>query len=162
MTEYEDNHEFTKAVQSMLADKTLTEFIPLREQNIKLFALLSIRTDAQGEHVEAKGTPIVCKKIPPHFEVLTKGQYLIIGDYYFWTHANEIAQQAALHRALMQIEIEKDEEKKTVKLKSRKPDVQEFSTTVARFGAWNDALLGFREAFRTSAKVFAESHKPKT
>jgi hypothetical protein len=161
MIEYEQNQDFSQAVYEMLADKTITEFNPLREYEVKVFALLCIRTDKDGEHVEGTGAPVVCKKISPPFQVLTKGHYLIIGEYYFWTHANEIAQKAALHRALMQIEVEKDDEKKTLKFKSRKPDIQEFRSTVARFGAWNESLLDFREAFKISAKAFAESQKPK-
>ena len=161
MIEYESNNDFSQAVHSMMADKTITEFNPLREQDVKVFALLCIRTDSEGEHVEGKGAPILCKKIAAPYEVLTKGKYLIIGEYYFWTHANEVAQKAALHRALMQVEIEKDEEKKTVKFKTRKPEIQEFRSTVARFGAWNDSLLDFREAFKTAAKALVEKHQPK-
>ena len=161
MTEYEENPEFKAAVEKMLADKTLVEFNSIREhENITVLTLLCSRTDAKGEFVACKGPPIVCRKIPAPFEAITGAHYLLIADYYFWNHANEIQQKANLFHALMCINIE-DTEKGEVKTSTRKPEVQVFRSEVARFGAHNDVLLDIREALKQSAKQFAENMKAK-
>lgn len=164
MIEYEVNDEFGRAVEDMVANKSITEFNPLREHEIKLLTQLCIRTNKDGDHVEGPGAPIVCKKVPAAYRELIDGDYVIIADYYFWNHNDEIKQKAALHRALMQIEVEekeKDNGEKKLMMKMRKPEIQEFRSTVARFGAYNDALLDFREAMKSSARTFVDAHKPR-
>lgn len=160
MIEYEENAEFKAAVEDMLAEKPLVEFNAIREHEIVVFSLLCVRTDANEEHVQCKGDPIVCKKIPPPLQLLTGGHYLIIGDYYFWTHANKEQQRANLYHALMHIEVE-ESDKGGVKIGTRKPEVRVFRSEVTRFGAHNELLLDFREAFKQSAKQFTETHKTK-
>lgn len=160
MIEYEVNAKFAKDVTDMMADASLVEFNPIREQEVEILTLIKTQTDSKGEHVEPKGNPVVCKKIPPAYQLLTKGKYLIVGDYYFWTHATDLQKNAAIHRALSTVGVERSK-KGLIVLKTRKPDVQEFRATIARFGAWNEPLLDAREAFKTAAKSFAESQKPK-
>ncbi len=161
MTEYEDNKEFKAAIEKMLANKTLVELNPIREnESVTIFSLLCIRTDQEGEHVQGKGAPIICRKIPAPFEALTGGQYLVIADYYFWNHADAHQQEAKLYHALMHINVEKGDDG-ALKLGTRKPDVQVFPSEVARYGAHTDGLLNIRESLKQSAKQFAESLKPK-
>lgn len=161
MIEYEDNKEFKTAIEKMLADKSLVELNPIREHEIVIFSLICIRTDTDGEYVQCKGPPITCRKIPPPFQSLTGGHYLVIADYYFWNHADEIKQRANLFHALMHIDVEKTE-KGELKIGTRKPEVQVFRSEVARFGAHNEVLLDIREALKQSAKQFAQSLKPKS
>ena len=161
MIEYEDNKEFKIAIEKMLADKTLTELNPLREnESVTIFSLLCIRTNKQDEYVQGKGPTIVCRKIPGPFQALTGGHYLVIADYYFWNHADELQQRAKLYHALMHIDIDKNDEGE-LKLGTRKPNVQVFTSEVARFGAHTEGLLDIREALKQSAKQFAETLKPK-
>jgi hypothetical protein len=161
MMEFEDNKEFKAALEKMLADKSMPEFNPIREQEATIFGLLCIRTDANGESVQGKGTPIVCRKIPAPFQTLTGGQYLVIADQYFWNHVDEIKQRASLYHALMHISIEVPE-KGEVKFGTRKPPVQAWPSEVAKFGAHTDALLDIREAMKHGANRFAENMKSKT
>lgn len=159
MTEYVTDKEFSDAVEDMLADNELPEFNPIREQELMLFSLLMVRENAQGEPMPVEGPPLVCRKIPPIFHALTKGHYVVLGDHNWWNHANEIQQKAALHHALMSIEVEVGDKGK-IKLGRRKPDVIEYRATVAHYGAWNASLLDFRDAFKQSAKQFAEKVNP--
>ena len=162
MIEYEDNKEFKIAIEKMLADKSLAELNPIRENEaVTIFSLLCIRTDKDGEHIQCKGAPITCRKIPAPFQALTGGQYLVIADYYFWNHANEHQQKAKLYHALMHIDIEKGDDDE-LKLGIRKPDVQVYPSEVARFGAHTDGLLNVQDALKQSAKQFAESLRSKT
>jgi hypothetical protein len=157
MTEYEDNKEFNDAIEDLLARKDLPELNPIRELEVIIFALLCIRTNADGDHIEGKGDPILCRKIPPPFQVLTNGHYLVIADYYFWNHTDDRQKEAALYHALMQIEVEKPEGDGNIKLKTRKPDIRVFPSEVIRYGAHSNALLELREAFKSSASSFSES-----
>jgi hypothetical protein len=158
MTEYEDNKELRDAIEDMLADKSLVEFNPIRERNLTLFSLLCIRTDAKGEHVQGKGAPIICRKIPAQYRALTEGDYLVVADYYFWNHTDLVKRSAALYHALMHIHVETTEGGE-VKLGIRKPEVQVFRSEIARFGPHTDVLLDFREAFKTAANRLTESMK---
>ncbi|MGA2248602.1 MAG: putative metallopeptidase [Verrucomicrobiota bacterium] len=157
MTEYEENPEFKTAIDKMLADTTIVEFNPIREHpEVLIFSLLCIRTNKDGDHIEHKGEPIICRKIAAPFQALTGGHYLVIADYYFWNHANPIQQEAQLYHALMHINIEVDKEEededKKLKLGIRRPEVHVFPSEVLRFGAHTAGLLDIREALKQSAK----------
>jgi hypothetical protein len=162
-TEYEVNKKFAEDVDAIVNNTRFVEFNPLREQEIKISSVVVTRTNDEGEHVPPPGgeaDAIRCVKLSPVLQLLTEVSYLILGDHYFWTHADEIKKNAAIHRALMTINVEKSKEGKIV-LKKRKPTIQEFPATVAHFGAYNECLLDMREALKTSAKQFAENQKPR-
>jgi hypothetical protein len=158
MTEYEVNAQFASDVQAVLAKRIYTEFSQIREQEIKILTEICTRTNEDGEHLECKGNPITCRKIPPQFQTLTDGHYLVVGDYYFWTHASDDQKNAAIHRALSAIDVGLDK-KGRIKLKTKKPEIQEFRTTITRFGAWNEPLVDAKEALKISANLFAEKQK---
>ena len=160
--EYEINAKFTADVDAIIANKKFVELSPLREQEVKITSVLVVRTNNEGEHVPppGDGDPIRCMKLSPVFQLLTGMAYVILGEYYFWTHEDEIKRNAAIHRAVMTINVERNKAGKII-LKKRKPTIQEFPSTIAHFGAYNECLLDMREALRTSAKQFAESQKPK-
>lgn len=160
MIEYEDNKEFTGAIEKMLADKSFPEFNPIRDEEATIFGLFCIRTDANGDAVQGTGAPITCRKIPAPFKTLTGGHYLVIADQYFWTHVDEVKQRASLYHALMHIDIEVPEKGET-KFGTRKPPVMAWPSEIAKFGAHNDVLLDFREAFKQGANRFAENMKSK-
>jgi hypothetical protein len=159
-TEYEINAEFQKDVNALVEDKTMVEFNPIREQELRIVAVVCIRTNNEGEHEQPKGCPVKCTKLSPIIRLLTEHHYLVVGDYYFWTHANEIQKKAAIHRALMSINVEKSKTGE-IKLKTRKPEIQEHRATIARFGAFSEELVDMKEAFKMAAKQFTESQKPK-
>jgi hypothetical protein len=71
-----------------------------------------------------------------------------------------LQKNAALHHALSIICIERNKKGKIL-LKTRKPDVQEFRATMARYGSWNEPLQDAEEALKSAAKRFALNNKPK-
>lgn len=158
MTEYVDEKEFKDAIEDMLDDVTFPELNPIREHEVVLFGLICVRMNSKDEEVQCKGAPIILKKLPAPFQTLMEGHYLLIGDHYFWTHADEKKKKGALYHALMHIEITVPE-KGPVKYGTRKPPVQAWPSEVAKFGAHTEVLLDFREAMKTGANQFAESMK---
>lgn len=160
MTEYTEEKDFKDAIEDMLAEKSFPEFNPIREHEAVIFSLMCVRMNSKEEEVQGKGPPIILKKMPAPFQVLTSGHYLLIADHYFWTHENEERKKGALYHALMHIEII-DPAKGPVKFGTRKPPVQAWPSEIAKFGAHTDVLLDFREAFKFGANQFAESMKSK-
>lgn len=45
-----------------------------------------------------------------------------------------------------------------MKWKLREPDVQEFSTILGRYGAWNDGLVAFQNAMQQGVDIHAIAH----
>jgi hypothetical protein len=159
MIEYEVNEGFDKDVRRVLDDPSFVEFNGIRDLEVVILTALVIRTNTEGEHQPGKGCPVVCKKISPLYQLLTEAHYIVVGEYYYWTHVSDVQRDAAIHRALSTILVEKVDD--AIKLKTRKPDIQEFTATIARFGAWNEPLLDVKEVLRSAGKQFAESLKSK-
>jgi hypothetical protein len=158
MIEYEENAELKAAVEDMLADKTKHEFNMIREQEVKIYTLLCVRTNSDGDHVQGKGAPIVCKKISAPFQALTGGHYLVIADYYFWNHVDERQRNAKLFHALMHIEVERTE-KGEIKIGTRKPELQVFRSELAHYGPYDEPLMDLEKVLKEGAKRFADSLK---
>ncbi len=163
MIDYEASKEFSDAVEDMLNDQTLPEFNPIREQDLQIFSLLEIRQNAEGEPLPFNGPPVVCRKIPPVYKALCKGQFVVLANFDWWNGVNEVQKKAGLHHAFMSIEVEIKETKAgpKVKLVRRPPDVVAYTHTISHFGAWNATLVDFKDAFKLSAKQFAENVKQK-
>jgi len=160
MTEYDVSEKFEKVFKKVLENKSYVEFNPIREQELTIHCLVAVKTNNEAEPLEIN-PPVVLKKVPPEFKVLTKGHYYIRICNYFWEHASDTEVEAAIHRALMGIQVDKNPKTGKISLKKRKPDVVEYRATVNRYGAYSEVLIDFRDAFKASAKVFAESQKQK-
>jgi len=159
MTEYERSKELTNTVHDMVSDAGMAEFNDLRQQELSIECLLEVRENSKGEPLALNGAPPVrAVKIPPVYHLLTKSHYVVLANEDWWKHANEIQQKAALHHALMTIKVEVTD-KGAIVLTRRKPDVIAFTETVSHFGAWNATLIDFKDAFKMSAKQFAENMK---
>ena len=159
MIEYEINEQFKKDVEAVVSDTKFTEFNALRELEVKIAAVVCTRTNNDDEHVPCKGTPITSKKLPPLFQLLTGFHYLVVGDYYFWTHTTDKRKNAAIHGALSSIHVERTKAG-SISLKMIKPDIQAHSVTVARFGAYDEPLENCMEAFKRSANLLSSNLKP--
>jgi exosome complex RNA-binding protein Rrp4 len=132
-TEYELNDNIQEEVDRMINNSEMTEFAPLREHEILVATCVKINLDKHNEPKPVKGAVASLVKLSDMLKLFTSKQYVIAVDGYFWAHAEMAQKKAALHKALMQIHVEQSAEG-DLKLKKRKPDIQEFSATVARFG----------------------------
>lgn len=158
MIEYTEQQDFKDALEDMINEKAYPEFNPIREQEVVIFGLMRVQMNSKDEEIQGKGSPIVLKRIPPPFQTLTNGHYLVICDHYFWEHEDEKKKKGALYHALMHIDI-KTSDKGTITLGTRKPPVQAWPSEVAKFGAHTEVLMDFREAMKTGANRFAENMK---
>jgi hypothetical protein len=156
MIEYSINAQFQKDVEAVMQSPKFTEFKLMRELEVRIMPVICTHTNNDDEHVQGKGSPMSCKKLSPLYQLLTDHHYILIGDYYFWTHADERRRDAAIHSALYSINVERSKAG-AIKLKTRKPDINEHSATITRFGAYTEPLENCLEAFKQSAKLFASS-----
>ena len=140
-------------VEALLHDERLEEFNALREHEVKIVAIVRSQSNSEGEHIRGGGDILQLKKLSPLHRVLVTAHYVLQVDYYGWEHELEgPIRTASIHRCLMSIEASQGEG--GVKLGTRKPDVLEYSKTLSRFGAVNDALIDFKNIFNSGAKQF--------
>lgn len=159
MTEYVKDEELENAATDMLGRLDYTEFNPIREHEVKIEYCMKIRQNKDGENEPCKGDPTTLKKVGQVERLFCDADYILIVDNSAWQSCNSTVQQEAIiHRGLMKINIDTSE--KGIKVTTRKPDIVEFTATVMRFGAYNDPLLNFREAFSLAAKRVAEELQP--
>jgi hypothetical protein len=154
-TEYIQDKELADAVTDMLADDTYHEFDPIRNHEVKIESCLCVRVDDKGENAAPKPEPATLKKVGAVEKLFVDADYILVVDNSAWVEANEVQKGAIIHRGLMKINIEAGEGK--IKIGTRKPNIVEFTETVARFGAYNEPLLGFRDAFKLAAKTVAQN-----
>jgi hypothetical protein len=150
-TDYDLDKDLEREMVGMVADETLSEFGPLRDLAIVILSCVKVRMNKDGETEACSGDPVAVKKVGPAERLFMpkKPHFIVSVDYGTWDAADERQRKIIVHRALMRIAAEKTDE--GMKVGMRKPDILEFTTTVARFGAYNDPLLTLREAFRNSA-----------
>lgn len=150
-SDFDFDKDLERELAAMIADESLSEFGPLRDLALTINPIVRVRMDKDGNTEKCSGDPVTVKKVGPAERMFMpkKPHFIVIVDYGTWTEADERQRKIIMHRGLMRIAAEKTDE--GMKIGMRKPDVLEFTTTVARFGAFNDPLLDLREAFRNSA-----------
>lgn len=91
------------------------------------------------------GRPILgrAKKISGFLEWVIESDFLIEIALDEWNNLSEHQRVALVDHMLEYCTGVEDEKNGAMKWTSREPDVQEFSTILDRYGAWNQTLAGF-------------------
>jgi len=149
--EYDLDKELEQETASMIEDEAYSEFENLRELGIVVLPCMRVSMDKDGETKPCKGEAASIKRVGPveRLFMTKKPHFLLVVDYGAWSDADEQKRRVILHRGLMRITAEKNDD--GLCLGTRKPDIVEFTRTVERFGAYTEQLLNLREAFRNSA-----------
>lgn len=153
-TEYVEDQEMTDAVTAMLGELSYTEFNLIREHEVKIEVRSCVRVDKNGENAKPKTEPVAVKRVSDADKTVVNTDYIFIVDNSSWAEANEVQRDAIIHRGLMKIDIEVVEGK--IKLKTRKPNVVEFTETIVRFGPYHEVLLNMRDAMTLASKQVAK------
>jgi hypothetical protein len=153
-TEYVVDQEIADAVIAMLGELSYTEFNLIREHEVKIEVRSCVRMDKNGENAKPKTEPVAVKRVSDADKTVVNTDYIFVVDNSAWAEANAIQRQAIIHRGLMKIDIEAGEGK--IKIKTRKPNVVEFTETIARFGPYNEPLLTVQEAMTLASKQVAK------
>jgi hypothetical protein len=164
MTEYVEDAGLTAAFKAVMDNKTYHEFGMLRDTKVRIFPVMRVRTNSEGEHKASSGPPAVMKKVPDLFKATgVSADYILVVDYYAWNHPKginaQMAQEAYLHHALMTVEVEKKQDKAgkaVIKTTNRDPDVQEFLATAERYGGYDEDQVQFSTLIIDSAQAMKQ------
>lgn len=163
-TEYELNLELDDVLALVLRDPSFSELKDLRESGLVIKSCVKIKTDKEGNLLKCSGDPVITKKVSPADRLFQHSDFIVIMDYSTWTATARQEQKSALvHRALMNIKVEKTTEGFTVS--KRRFDLVEHSETLKRFGAYREELLTLRSYFALAAgrvitEVLADGASP--
>lgn len=159
MVEYELSTEIQESVDEMLWSTDYTEFGDLRTNEIGVSCATKIKMNPADLEIQpAPGPAVKLVKLNDAARLYTDKRFVIVVDAYFWRHASDAEKLIALHKALMQIQVDRQDD--NVRVKTRRPDVQEFSATIARFGptlAFQRILQVLQSASREVAGIVSST-----
>lgn len=163
MVDYDINPKLNEIVNDLLANEAFGEFEDIRNAELRVLAVLRVQTDKEGEHVEKTGIKVELKKIPAMLLPFLEGGYVLVVDYYAFTHYNVTRFEALLHKAMMSIQVE-EADGGGWSIKPRKPDIVEYNATISRYGAYEEKLVildtilsGIDKSARITASKIADS-----
>jgi len=133
--EYEKSTELETAIQTVLDTPT---FDVLRTHSVKIASCFKIVTDADGEFVAPKGSPVQLKRVGQPAATFIPDHYILVFDSYTWNNFSG-KRAAYIHKALMSVKVTINGEG-VVKFGLRSPTVQEFTQTLIEYGAYNPEL----------------------
>jgi len=159
MVEYEISTEVQEALNEMLWSTDYAEFQDLRMNEIAVAGATKIKMNEPNMEIQpAPGPAVKLVKLNDIARLFTDKHFVIVVDTYFWRHSSDAEKLVGLHRALMQIQVNRQDD--VVKLKTCRPDVQEFSATLIRFGptpAVQRLIQVFQSASREVAGIVSSS-----
>lgn len=152
-TSYEECSEVVDFVKSVIQENNV-DFQALRNHHVNFLGCIREKTTKEGELVSS-GKPIEVKKIGPLHAVFIQCHFIIVVDKSRWDISSDTQKKAMIHHALMQhtVDATADGDLKFTKVQ---PDIQEFTTTVARYGAWSEPLIQFRDIFLRAGEQSAK------
>jgi hypothetical protein len=158
--EYELSREIQEALDEMLWNTDYTEFEDLRTNEVAVAGAIKVKmNEADMEIQPIPGPAVKLVKLNDVARLFTDKHYVVVVDAYFWQHSSRNERLVGLHRALMQIQVDRQDD--VVKLKTRRPDVQEFSATLIRFGptpAMQRLVQVFQSASREVTGIVSSTH----
>jgi hypothetical protein len=151
--EHELSTEVQEAIDELVWDASYSEFGPIRDHEVGIAAVLKIKMTPELELAQNSGLAVKLVKLNDVARLFTEKPYVVVVCAYFWAQASERDKNLSLHKALMQIEIAQEDD--SISYKTRKPDVQEFSATMIRFGP-TPAVQRFIEVFQSASAEVAQ------
>lgn len=155
-TEFVQDNELDAAVKAIIEGSKNPALNPIRDNELKIVAIMKVRTNKEGEHEPNPGPPAKLVKVPDMWKLFTDAHYLIVVDYYCFHHSN--ARDAAIFNALCGVEVKAKDG--VIKLATKQPEIAVFAATVQEYGAFDEILLGLKEwmvnAKTKAAKSFAD------
>lgn len=152
MTEYSENDGLNKVLKKVMEDKSKHELDALREQELKVDAVLKSKTNKEGENQPCGGPPANVVKVSGMWSLYTDARYILVVDNYFFTHADDNTVEGMVFNALQGIDIKVV--KGEIKLAKRRPDIEVFAATVVHYGPILEPLIALKEILANGTKRF--------
>ena len=157
-TEYVIDGAIQSAMAKLMADVTIAELKPLRDSLARIKSCTLVKTNKDGDYVVG-GEPAEAKKVSSLHGVFIDCDFILVVDYCTWNSTvTERQREAILFSGLQSIGVEVKEE--GIKFSKVKPDIREFTTTVRRYGLYNEALTGIKDCMdgmNQGSRSFVES-----
>jgi len=155
--EYEDSPDLQTMIVGMVTNTSYAEFAPLREHEVRITSCFKCAYKEQSEDADPQTAisgphPAKLQQFKGPIKLQVSSDYCVVMDYCFWLNAPQNKKVAAVHHALMQIEVRTKRE--TVELKTRRPDVVEFSHTITRFANDVDSISGLLPVLMQAGERF--------
>ena len=132
-TEYEVRQDLTDEVDRVFSGP---DFGTVREFGVIIKSCLIIKTvgDDSEDFAPCRGDAAKLKKIGPPFSTFMDGHFILVFDAGVWENFHGTTRvECAIHKALMRIQAEVSDSG-DLKVRTRNPDFQEFSSTIRRYG----------------------------
>ena len=152
MTEYVVSAALNKVLERVMADKTKTELNAIREQELKIDALLKVKTSKEGDNQPCGGPVSKAIKVSGVWQLYADSAYIIVVDNYFFTTGDDNTVEGMVFNALQEIDVKVV--KGEIKLAKRRPEIEFFTATVAHYGAISTALIALKECLAIGTKRF--------
>ena len=152
MTEYSENDGLNKVLRKVLDDQSKHELDSLREQELKIDAILKSKVSKDGENQPCGGPPAKVIKVSGMWTLYTDARYILVVDNYFFTHADDNTVEGMVFNALQEIDIKVV--KGEIKLAKRRPDIEVFAATVVHYGPILESLIALKEVLANGTKRF--------
>lgn len=158
MTEFEISSGLQAQVDEMIS--SCEDFHEVDNEGVRVSACFRIKHNKDDELV-ASGAPSDLKKISPMMQAFVSHDYVVVIDQYVWNHSSTTMQQALLHSALMRLHIAPNDAGTEIKVKTRKPDVIEFSQTLRRYGLYKEEAINLRDILASAAQTAVSNLQPR-
>lgn len=133
--EYDDDQEVQKLVLHLIKK----HHPRLIEYKVRVKGLLKVKTNKDGEVVKAQADRVKLTKVSDVYKSKVEADFIVMVDGEFWQSGDPRDREPAINFALCGIEVEVNDGKK--KVKTRKPDIVDYSENVRLYGAHNQSLL---------------------
>ncbi len=149
--EYEDDAEVQKLVQQLIRK----HHPRLVEHKVRVKGLLKVKTNKDGEVVKAQAERVKLTKVSDVYKSKVEADFIVMVDGEFWQAKDPRDREPAINFALCGIDVEVNDGKK--KVKTRKPDIVDYSENVRLYGAYNQPLLNVLD-FASGVAGIAAKH----
>lgn len=141
MVEYTQDKDLTALVKEIIDDEANAALAQVRQQELKIEAVLKVRTNTDKEHEPNPGPPAKVQKVNDLWKLFTDAHYVLVVDYFFFTNAKNV--EAMIFNALCEIDVKSVQGQ--IKLATKKPEIQVFAATLKRYGAFDEILQEMKE-----------------
>jgi hypothetical protein len=150
--QYEDDAELSKLVTQLMKQ----HHQPLITNKVRIKAVLKVKMNDQDELVPSQSDRVKLSRVNALYASHVNADFVITVDAKWWKEGDARTRQPVLNFALCGIEVVGEEGKKK-KLKTRRPDIIDYSMNVRLYGVYEQPLQNVLE-FANGVSGVAADH----
>ena len=157
--EYAEDGALTRLLKEVLDNPQYNVLAPLRESELVVLSCFKIKTNKDGETIQATRRPAKASRFSPIEQVFIPAHILVVVDRYAWENAPE-SREAMLCSALLDVAVEQTDS--GLKVSKREPAIVEHPEIVEMFGFYSPPLKALKpvlEAYQKSGEWMVDRIK---